>query len=95
MEFESESIEAIFHGKIHNFFTLLQSEDPEICCQTLKELKVTLIPDKPELVSWFVRAGGLRHIIAQLEKHNLDVATISLDILNHCVLEPQYGDIVC
>ena len=79
--------------KIQHLFTQLESSHSSVCYRALSELRADFVT-KPPLLSLFVQAGGLKHLIIQLEKSNKKIVDVSLSILGHCVLEQEPRHIV-
>ncbi len=76
------------HKRIQYLFTKLSSSHSSVCYRALTELRTEFIP-KPQLLTIFIQAGGLKHIVAQLQKSNRKIVDVSLSILGHCVLEQE------
>lgn len=74
--------------RIQYLFNKLSSSHSAICYRALSEIRTEFIP-KPHLLSLFIQAGGLKHIVAQLQKSNKKIVDVSLSILGHCVLEQE------
>lgn len=79
-----------FKQRMEYLFTKLNSSHSSTCYRALAELRKEVIP-KSHL---FIQAGGMKHIVVQLQKSNKKIVDLSLSILGHCVLEQEPRNIV-
>ena len=77
-----------FQQRIEYLLSKLSSSHSSVCYRALTELRTEFVP-KPNFLNIFIQAGGLKHIVAQLQKSNRKIVDVSLSILGHCVLEQE------
>ncbi len=80
--------------KIEHLFEQMSSNHSSATCyRALSELRTGYIP-RPQLLSLFIQAGGIRQIVEQLKKSNKKIVDVSLSILGHCVMEQEARAVV-
>ena len=90
---ETLKIPDSIHQRIQYLFSKLDSSHLSVCYRALTEIRTEFVP-KPHFLNIFIQAGGLKHIVAQLQKSNKKIVDVSLSILGHCVLEQESRSIV-
>lgn len=73
--------------RLAHLFKKAESSQPSGCCRAMEEIRARFVPCKPYL-ALFIEQGGLKTLVAQLQKDDKKLVNVSLSILSHCVLEP-------